>query len=51
LEQGLKAEIDSAKKIFFRKKAVYPGKVSYDTELKYIKSKPELRAKTTFLEE
>jgi RHS repeat-associated protein len=49
LEQGIKAEIDAASKIYLRMKGVKPGYVSYDIEYLYIKSKEILKNKTKFL--
>jgi len=49
LEQGLKAEIDSASKIYFRMKGVKPPYTSFSVELKYILSKMKLFDKTEFI--
>lgn len=51
LESALRAEIDAAEKIYFRMKDVVPGTISYDIEYLYIKSRPDLWAKTQFFYE
>jgi hypothetical protein len=49
LADALRAEIDAAERIYFRVVGVEPGKISFDIELKYILSKPELYNKTKFI--
>jgi hypothetical protein len=46
LYAGLKAEMDAAEKIVMRMAGVGPGFVSYNIELKYILSHPEIENKT-----